>query len=469
MKKLTLGRKLAFAACDVLGGGAFNIINFLYPVFLALTVGLSAYWISVIMLVARIWDAVIDPLIGQLSDSTKSRLGKRRIFLVVGAPLMLAAMFFMFYPYYFESMTVRALAVLGSYLLFCAVQSVIMVPYYSLSCEISGDYNERASANSWRLGFSIFSSIVCVAVPGMIVNAYSGNKGYTVMALIFGGVFCLCALVTGLFAKEEIQEPPVRLQLNFKPLFKLLKLKPFRQYIGMMSLLQVTMVVMSGLFFFYIDFYYCRELTAAGTPNHVGLFAAASMFAMQIVALPFYLRLIKKTGKIAAYRLGTVIWIVTGLLLLTLPAGAPAWQIIALGMLMGFGISGPGLAPHTMLGDVADAARLAFGERSDGAIGGMVNFISTVSQAIGLSAAMAVLGYFGFQQADPGQVVLAQPQSAQTAIRILMSCTPLVLMGIATLISYRYVISSAKHKEIKDAIAKNKRPAKLLKELLPNE
>jgi Na+/melibiose symporter-like transporter len=103
-------------------------------------------------------------------------------------------MFFMFYPYYFESMAARALAVLGSYLVFCAVQSVIMVPYYSLSCEISGDYNERASANSWRLGFSIFSSIVCVAVPGMIVNAYGGNKGYTVMALVFGSLFCLCAL-----------------------------------------------------------------------------------------------------------------------------------------------------------------------------------------------------------------------------------------------------------------------------------
>lgn len=466
MKKLTLGRKLAFAACDVLGGGAFNIINFLYPAFLALTVGLSAYWISVIVLVARIWDAVIDPFIGQLTDSTKSRFGKRRIYMVIAAPLVLVAMVLMFYPYAFESMAARAAAVLASYLVFCAVQSVIMIPYYSLSCEISSDYQERASANSWRLGFSIFSSIICVAVPGMIVNAVGGGKGYIVMSFIFGAIFCVCVLITGFFAKEEIQEPPVKLKLSFKPMLGLLRLKPFRQYIGMMALLQVSMVVMSGLFFFYIDFYLCRELTAAGKTNTLGLIAAALMFSMQIVALPFYLWLIKTKGKTTVYRLGAFIWIVTGIMLFFIQPGAPAWQIIVLGMLMGFGVSGPGLAPHTMLGDVADTARLVYGERSDGTMGGVVNLISTISQAIGISAAMAVLGYFGFINADPGQIVLAQPDSAQTAIRVLMSATPLVLMGAGILISFKYKINADKHRQIKESIAFDMRPAALLEELM---
>lgn len=466
MKKLTLGRKLAFASCDVLGGGAFNIINFLYPVFLALTVGLSAYWISLIVLVGRIWDALIDPIIGQLSDGTKSRFGKRRIYLIAAAPMVLAALFLMFYPYAFPSMRVRAAAALLSYLLFCAVQSFIMIPYYSLSCEISGDYHERASANSWRLGFSILSSILCVAVPGMIVNAVGGSKGYIVMSLLFGSLFCLCVLITGFFAKEEIQEPPVKLKPNLKPLLKLLRLRPFRQYIGMMALMQVSMVVMSGLFFFYVDFYLCRDLTAAGKTSLLGLTAAALMFAMQIVALPFYLRLVRSRGKTAVYRLGALIWIVTGILLFLIRPGSSPWQIMVLGMVMGFGVSGPGLAPHTMLGDVADTARFAFGERSDGTIGGAVNFISTVSQAIGISAAMAVLGAFGFVHADPGQTVLAQPETAQTAIRVLMSATPLVLMGAGILISFRYRINAAKHEQIKAAIVRKEQPAALMAEIM---
>ena len=175
--------------------------------------------------------------------------------------------------------------------------------------------------------------------------------------------------------------------------------------------MQVSRVIMS-LFFFYVDFYLCRDLTAAGKTSLLGLTAAALMFAMQIVALPFYLRLVRSRGKTAVYRLGALIWIVTGILLFLIRPGSSPWQIMVLGMVMGFGVSGPGLAPHTMLGDVADTARFAFGERSDGTIGGAVNFISTVSQAIGISAAMAVLGAFGFVHADPGQTVLAQPETA---------------------------------------------------------
>ena len=75
MAKGTLKQKLAFASADVFGGGSFNIINFLYPIFLAMTVGISAYSIGVIMLVARMWDAITDPLMGYISDRTESKLG----------------------------------------------------------------------------------------------------------------------------------------------------------------------------------------------------------------------------------------------------------------------------------------------------------------------------------------------------------------------------------------------------------
>ena len=78
MAKTKLGRKLVFASADIFGGGSFNIINFLYPGFLAITVGITPYWIGVIMLIARMWDAITDPLMGYISDRTTSGYGKKK-------------------------------------------------------------------------------------------------------------------------------------------------------------------------------------------------------------------------------------------------------------------------------------------------------------------------------------------------------------------------------------------------------
>ena len=78
-QKVSLKNKLAFACGDIFGGGSFNIINFLFVPFLTLTVGIPMYWVSVIMLISKVWDGIIDPFIGKISDGKQpGRFGKRR-------------------------------------------------------------------------------------------------------------------------------------------------------------------------------------------------------------------------------------------------------------------------------------------------------------------------------------------------------------------------------------------------------
>lgn len=452
-QKLSTGKKLAFAAADIFGGGSFNIINFLYPGFLALTLGLSPYWISFVMLVARLWDAISDPLMGKISDATSSKMGKRRIYLVIASPLVLISLVLMFFPWAFPSVALRVTAALLSYLLFCTVQTMVMIPYYSLSSEISSDYQERASANSFRLGFSIFSSILCVALPGMIVSMFPDNRGYIVMGIVFGILFGLSVLVTGLFAREEIKSPPIHTNFDYGQFSRLLHLKPFRHYFGMFLTLQMTMAIMSGLFFFLIDFYLCRDLTAQGKGNALGLIGAALMFSMQIVALPVYLKMIKKTSKAFTYRAGALLWIISALAIFLMKPGQPDYYLYLLAALMGFGISAPGLVPHTMFGDVADAAELAYGKRNEGLMSGWVNFLNKVVQAAGLAAVMSLIGFFGFKEAQiGGPPVTAQPLSAQLALRNIMALSPLILMGIGIIISFSYKIDSHKQADIQTAL-----------------
>jgi len=443
-------KKLAFAFADVFGGGSFNIVNFLYPGFLALTVGISPYWIGFVMLVARIWDAITDPIMGNISDRTKSKMGKRRIYLVIASPFIVLSMFLLFFPFGFPDLALRVISVLLSYLLFTTVQTSVMIPYYSLSSEITRDYQSRASFNSYRLGFSIFSSILCVAVPGIIVSMFSDAAvGYQVMSLSFGLLFGLSVLVTGLFAREEIKSEPVKTTFRFKELVKPLSLKPFRQYLGMFLVLQMTMAIMSGLFFFFTDFHVSRSATLAGESTMIGLIAAALMFSMQIVALPIYLKIIEKKSKAFAYRVGSYLWILCGIALFFIPANSSPILVFVLAAIIGLGISGPGLVPHTMYGDVVDVGEVKFKKRLEGQMSGFTNFINKVAQAIGLALVMFIIGLAGFVEKQPGgPEVMSQPESATLAIRLIMMIAPIVFMGIGILISKSYKIDYKKQLEI---------------------
>jgi oligogalacturonide transporter len=299
-KKLSVGKMLIVASGEFFGGGAFNIINFLYPGFLVLAVGLPAHLAGVVMLIARFFDAFIDPPIGLFSDKIRARFGTRRISLVIAAPLIMLSLFLMFYPYSNPNEAVRFGAVLLSYVFFALVQSSVMIPYYSLASEITDDYTERTRMTTLRLCFSITASIICVALPGAIVDAFEGNNGYIAMSLIFGAVFMVCVGITGLFSREGIPAPPKEEKYSLKDFARPFQVRPFRQYLVLFLCCQVTMAVMSALYFFYVDFYFCRDITAQDQTNIVGLIGAAIMFGMQIVALPIYLKIVKRSSKAVA-------------------------------------------------------------------------------------------------------------------------------------------------------------------------
>ena len=275
------------------------------------------------------------------------------------------------------------------------------------------------------------------------------------MSLSFGFVFMICAGITGMFAKEGIPAPkkaePFVLQNFIRPF----RVKPFRQYLGIFLCTQITMAVMSALFFFYVDFYFCRDMTAAGETNVVGLIGAALMFGMQIVALPFYLAMIKRVGKMAVFIFGAAIWIGGALVLPFIPANSSPVQLYILAAILGFGISGPGLIPHAIFPDVVDVGALQFGSRTAGAFSGIANLVNKLSQALGLGLVMTGIGLAGFveQNIQPGaDPVVSQPLSAQYAIIWIMTLAPLVFMTMGILVCTRYRLNKERHANVLDAL-----------------
>jgi len=457
-KKLSTGRMFAFASGDIFGGGSFNITNFLYPGYVAIAVGLPARTAGLIMMAVGLFDAVSDPLMGLLSDKMRVRFGTRRGGLIAAAPLIIISLFAAFYPYTTPDDTVRFWIVLASYIFFTAVQTTIMIPYFSLSSEMTDDYTERARMTTVRLGFSIFSSILCVAVPGILVSTFSGENdynGYIVMSLAFGTLFAICVAITGFFAKEGIPAPTRTDPFSVTDFVRPFKVKSFRQYLWLFLCCQMTMAIMSALFFFYVDFYFCAEATANGEENLVGMIGAAIMFSMQIVALPVYMKIIKKYGKMAVYILGSAIWIISAPILLLLPPGSNAVYLYVLAAVMGFGISGPGLIPHAIFGDVVDVGHLQFGTRVAGAFSGIANFVNKISQAIGLALVMGILELAKFEERDitlGADWVAEQPDSAQMSIVLLMAFAPLLFMTLGIFVCTRYKLNKERHAQVLAAI-----------------
>ena len=452
--KVSLGNKLAFACGDIFGGGSFNIINFLFTPFLTLVVGIPMVYLTPILLLTKIWDGIIDPFIGMVTDAKKpGKFGKRRFFMLICAPLVLVGFVLLFFPWSLvvTQIWAKCLLVVFVYMLYATAQSFVLIPYYSHASEMTDDFNERNNTNAVRLAFSIMSSLICVAVPGMIASPEKGATSYIVMASVFGFIFMVSVLVAALFSREQVVTPSVKTKFNFKDFVKPLKMGTYRKYLGMQMCASFGMAVMSSFFFTLCDFFLRRNSYAAATlfGEHASRFpiatvAAAMMFLAQIIALPIYLKLIKVKSKRFAYITGAIVWIVVAMFMLFLPAegaintvagtkevvkdnvttivdtlkittkdGAPDWLLIAFGLLLGLGIGGTVFVPHSTFGDVCDVGELYFGERTEGNFSGLTNFLNTTAQAIGLAIPPLIIGLTGY--VETGYLSQAEYDAAQLA------------------------------------------------------
>lgn len=512
-KQVSLGNKLAFASGDIFGGGSFNIINFLFTPFLTLVVGIPMIYLTPILLLTKLWDGVIDPFIGKITDGKKpGKYGKRRYFMLICAPLVLLGFVLLFFPWNLitASVALKCVFVVIVYMLYATAQSFVLIPYYSHASEMTDDFNERNKTNAVRIAFSIASSTICVAVPGMIASPTKADNGvsYIIMASIFGFIFMVSILVTALFSREQIVTPAVKTKINIKDFVRPLKVKTYRQYLGMQMCTSMAMSVMSSFFFTFCDFYVRRLTYASATVDGASRFpiatvAAAMMFVAQIIALPIYLQIIKRKSKRFAYITGAIVWIAVVACMLALPAegeiainnntistvkGAPDWLFIVLGLLAGLGIGGTVFVPHSSFGDVCDVGELYFGERTEGAFSGLTNFLNTAAQAIGLAIPPAIIGAAGYvetqyvtndvynsllgmteaeQIKELGMALsqfkategngswqllpVTQGESAQLALRLTFILLPIAIMIIGIIIASRYKLTKDLQAKIVEA------------------
>ena len=164
-KKLPLGTKLGYGACDFGGNLFFTATAFVLMNFLTDTVGLAAGLAGIALMVGRIWDAFYDPVIGFISDRTKNKMGRRRPYMLGAAiPLFVAVVLMFTNPTLIMgagvSQTTLFIYAMVVYIILCTTYSTVNIPYSSLGPELTDDYHERTSLNAYRFGFAAVGTLL---------------------------------------------------------------------------------------------------------------------------------------------------------------------------------------------------------------------------------------------------------------------------------------------------------------------
>ncbi len=449
-EKLSLSTKLGFGAGDIFGGGSLTIIGFFYLYFITDVLLISPALAGMVFLISKIWDASIDPVIGVITDRTRTRFGRRRPYFLAGVVLVSLAFSMLWYPVGFEHEWHRMAYALGSYMFFTMVHSFMMIPYFSLASELTLDYTERTSLATVRMLFSMGSSLVCAVVPYAVVKMFRDEgTGFFVMAVIFGLVFGLPYLATFFLTKErkEFQREPE--PFSVKRTF----LEPFRtptfvnvllMYLFTMSTMDIIMSVMM----YFMTYYLGR----AGETNYV----LGTLLSCQIIALFIFSSISRRKGKKKSFLTAALFFAFVMSVSFLITKDLPGWVIYAFAAFVGTGSGGMGIMIYSILPDVPDVDELYTGKRREGIYSGVLSFLRQLSTAVGIFIVSNVLSYAGFkkpveQMIDGVKTIVKQQQTAELlfTLRLMLLLIPVVFLSICIYNAWRYGLTRELHDRLK--------------------
>ena len=447
-EKLSFFTKLAFGAGD-LGPAIVAAVNgFFLNAFLLDVAGLRPAAVGTIFLLAKIWDAVNDPIMGALTDRTKSRWGRRRPWLLFAAiPFGLA---------FFLHWIVPPLDDTGKFwyylivaILLDTAYTAINVPYAALTPELSHDYDERTSLSSFRFSFSILGGVLAAffhtVIVGAFGNAYTGNAVSAAVWAFFIAApnFITFAFTREVHFKEDRPKGPgflEGLQIAFRnKAFVIVTL------IYLLSWLSVQFV--QNNLFLYVKYW-------IGAESQFGMLILAVQFSAFIFVL-IWAKLSQRLGKQKVYYIGMSFWILVSFLLFAIQQGQVT-LIFILAVLAAAGVSISYLIPWSMLPDVIELDELETGQRREGIFYGFFVFLQKLGISLGIALSNYALELAGYINQVPGGPVPVQPPAALLSLRVFVSLVPVVILLISFAVVARYPITRQKHAEMRAELARRK-------------
>ncbi len=441
--------------------------------------GLSLAAVGTILMLARFTDVITDPLMGELSDRWQTRFGRRKPWVVVGAPLMMLGVYKLFIP----PEGIGMLYFLFWLTLFFLGSTIIALPHRAWGAELSPDYHQRSRVTAARELFVLAGLMVAAAVPmiievmadrggsvsqvfgalwhdatsaftGEIMNATPADRAALTgpvlagLAFVVIGILPICVFFVVTFVKE-----PERHEKSTVPLLEGAKIVwrngPMRRVL-MIALL----VIFGESFRNAVSLFFIRDIIGIPTIGAAYFF----YFIAGLGAIPFWLWLGRKIGKHRAFLCTLVtVAIVSGINFFL--ENGDYLPFFLLFIIKGFCFGGLQFLPVAMLADVVDVDTARSGSKRAGTYFAVLGLTEKLAIALGTGISLNVVGLLGF---DPSGGITGSTDLGVLSLRIVYCGGPILFYGLAMKLIWNYPLTPQRHQRLRERIERrNARLAQL--------
>ncbi len=431
---LKLSTKINYLFGDIGISICISSIAFFLLFFYSDVVHIDPALVGTILLVAKLWDAVTDPLFGWISDRTQSRYGKRKIYLIFGTiPFGISfALLWAIPEGMAEIVTIAWLLI--SFFLFYTFFTVVSVSYYAMTPALTKDYDERTSLTTFRMIGGCIGFIAGATLPPLIASLFVVQRiGWMTIGIIFGALTILCIYITtfGIKMNKEMDPPPSQMPA-ISSVLSCFKNKPFNHLLCQSIITGMSFIIVMSYMSFFIKYQLNME-------NEISIVMGLYL-GTTLLFLFFWKWVADKWAKGPAYALG--LFIAFGVIAASffLPQGKTNLIYLLL-IISGFGMSAQMVLPWAMLPDVVEYDELMTGERREGIYYGLRGSFGKISDALGLFIGGWALKLIGFV-----------PEAIQTketllGIRLFFGPIPALLIFISLPLLIWFPIDRKKHAE----------------------
>lgn len=462
-KKIPYGQKVAFGV-GMLANQMFPAALGIFMVVLVQNLGFPGWMYGAVYFLPRILDAFTDPIMGFISDNTKSKWGRRRQYVLAGAVVMGVSFSIMWQLYGDNSVNYNFTYFLLWSIVFYIGITIFSVPYVAMGYEMSDDFHERTQIMAIAQWIGQWAWVIA---PWFWIIMYDPNWFPTTeeatreLAVWVAVIFAFCAMVPALFipSKSTVNEDysPLSLGGIGKSLAEILKgfkeafsSAPFRKLCFSTFFIYNSFMTISGFTFFIVVWHLFKgDAAAAGywTP----LFGSAGAVVTTFMVIPIVARMSKIMGKKNAFMVSQGISLIGYASLWFLFVPGKPWMFVFALPFHSFGIGSLFVLMMSMTADVIDLDELNYGIRREGVFGAIYWYMVKFGFAIAGGLSGVILSLVGF---DGNAAV--QPEGAVDGLRLFFSGLPMFGTLIAMYIMHDYDVDEARANEIRAELEKKK-------------